>query len=130
MENSSEFYYEKLKTGEKSGAVLASFFCSLYDKPLTKSEIIMFNRLVKVFSKFTVFFAVLDVAGSYPELEGNVYPLLFTICKRRFETAHPDSTLQSRESLDGFIANIEKEIERLGKKKIGIPPPKGLEKDG
>lgn len=129
MENSSEFYYEKLKSADNPGVILASFYCGLYDLKVSRSEIIMFNKLVKTFSRFTVFFAVLDMVGSKPEKLDHPYGYLYEICKRRFETTHIDSTLQARESLDKEIKKIDEEIEKLEKnrKKLKIPSSEGLE---
>lgn len=129
MENSSEFYYEKLRTADNPGVILASFYCSLYDMKVTRSEIIMFNRLVKTFSRFTVYFAVLDMVGSKPNGIDSPYPYLYEICKRRFETTHVDSILQARDSLDKEIKKIDEEIEKLEKsrKKLKIPSSEGLE---
>lgn len=127
MENSAEFFYEKLKSDSNPGAILASFYCSLYDIPVSKSEIIMCNRLIKVFGRFTLFFSILDMSGSYPDKPDNTYPLLYTICKRKFESAHGASVIQSREPLDSFINSITKDINRQKKSKIKIPSSKGLE---
>jgi hypothetical protein len=127
MENSSEYYYEKLKVSDKPGNILAAMFCSLYNIEITKSEIILFNRLLKVFSRSMIFFAVLDAVGSYTEKIENPYPLLYTICKRRFEAAHGDSFIQAREDLKPFIASLDKSIEKQKKAKIKIPSSKGLE---
>jgi hypothetical protein len=130
MENTSEYYYEKLKTDERPGNVLASLYCSLYDKDITRSEIILCNRLVKVFGRFTVFFSIMDMVGSYPNGTDNPYPLLYTICNRKFQSAHGDSTIQSRTSLDSYIETMEKEAEKVKKQKIKIPSSEGLAKDG
>lgn len=127
MENTSEFYYEKLKNSTNPGSVLAGLYCSLYEFIPTKSEIIMMNRLVKVFGRFTLFFSILDMAGSYPDKVESPYPLLYTICKRKFEQAHGDSLFQSHESLDKFIGNVEKEIQGLKKMKLKIPSSEGFE---
>lgn len=127
MENSSEFFYEKLKTAEKPGTILATMYCTLYNIPITKSEIILFNKLLKVFGRFTVFFAILDANGTYQEKIDNPYSLLYTICKRKFETAHSDSIIQSRESLEPFIEGLDKSISKMKKSKIKIPSSKGLE---
>ena len=129
MENSAEFYYNKLKDNPSPGNVLASLYCVLYDINITRSEIILFNKLLKVFDRFMVFFSILDMAGSYPNNTENPYPLLYTICKRRFEAQHVDSNLQSRESLEGFIRNLNREIEKISSKKLKIPSSKGLEPD-
>lgn len=127
MENSTEFYYEKLKSDNNPGAILAAFYSSLYDIQTTKSEIMMCNRLIKIFGRFTVFFSILDMAGTYPNRPEVVYPLLYTICKRKFESAHGDSIIQARESLDSFINNMNKEISKQRKSKIKPPSSKGLE---
>lgn len=126
MENSSEFFYEKLKTAEKPGTILATMYCLLYEIPVTKSEIIMFNKLIKVFGRFTVFFAIIDASGSYEDRIEKPYPLLYTICKRKFEASHPDATIQSRESLEPFIADLDKSIAKMQKSKIKIPSSEGL----
>lgn len=127
MENSAEFYYEKLKNDEKPGNILAAMYSSLYGIPITRSEIIMCNRLISVFGRFTVFFSILDMTGTYPQQPENPYPLLYTICKRRFEGAHVDSIIQSRENLGAFITKLDKDIQQLKKSKIKFPSSKGLE---
>lgn len=129
MENSSEFYYEKLKTADNPGVILSSLYCSLYDIKVSRSEIIMFNRLVKTFSRFTIFFSVLDMKGSKPDRLENPYAYLYEICKRRFESSHQDSILQARQNLDKYIETIDDEIEQLEKekKKLKIPSSEGLE---
>ena len=126
MENSSEFFYEKLKNSNNTGPILAAHYCSLYDVEMTKSVIIMCNRLLKTFDRFLVFFSILDMYGSYPDGVETPYPLLFTICKRRFEASHKDSVIRSRESLDGYLRALEKDIESLSKKKLKIPSSEGL----
>lgn len=130
MENSAEFYYEKLKSSDRPGTVLAALYCSLYGIDTTRSEIIMFNRLLKVFGRFTVFFSVIDMVGSYPDNVENPYSMLYTICKRKFEASHAESHLQSREPLDKYISNLDKEINSLKSRKLKIPSSKGLEPDG
>ncbi len=130
MENSAEFYYEKLKNSVTPGTVLASLYCVLYNRDVTRSEIIMFNKLLKIFGRFLVFFAVLDMVGSKPSGIDSPYPYLYEICKRKFEAVHGDSSLQARESLEGYIKNLQKEIEKQSTTKLKIPSSKGLEPDG
>jgi hypothetical protein len=129
MENSSEFYYEKLKSSDSPGQILTAMYSTLYDIAPSRKEIIMCNKLVKVFGRFLVFFSILDMAGSYPVQPENPFPLLYTICKRKFESAHTDATMQSRQSLDSYIQNNRKEIERVKRQKAKIPSPEGLERN-
>lgn len=130
MENSAEFYYEKLKDNANPGAVLAALYCTLYGSDVTRSEIIMFNKLIKVFGRFIVFFSVIDMAGSYPDSVDNPYSLLYTICKRKFEATHVNGNLQSREPLNKFLSNLDREIENMNLKRSKLPTSKGLEPDG
>lgn len=130
MENSAEFYYEKLKDSINPGTVLASLYCTLYSRDVSRSEIIMFNKLLKIFGRFTIFFSILDMVGSKPSGVESPYGYLYEICKRKFEAAHGDSSLQARESLDGYIKNLDKEIKNLSNQHLNIPSSKGLEPDG
>lgn len=126
MENSADFFYEKLRNDEKPGQVLAAFYCQMFDKPVTRSEIIMFNKLLKTFHRFLIFYAIVDTGGSKPEGLDNPYPYIYEICKRRFEAAHSDTTIQSRRHLDRYIESIDEEIEKNSKKKLKIPSSEGL----
>lgn len=125
MENTSEFYYEKLKKAENPGVILATFYCALYGVDVGKSEIIMFNRLLRTFGRFTIFFSILDVAGSKPTKMESPYAYIYEVCKRRFESAHIDTVAQSRRLLDKFIESLDEEIERNSRKKLKIPPLEG-----
>lgn len=126
MENTSEYYYEKLKSTDSPGAILAAMYCILYDTQVSRKETIMCNKLVKVFGRYITFFSILDMAGSYPIQPETPMPLLYTICKRRFESAHNDTTLQSRQSLEPYLEDLQKEIERVKKQKVKIPSSEGL----
>jgi hypothetical protein len=130
MENSVEFFYEKLKDTKDPGPILVSLFSTLYSIPeiSQRSILILCRKLVKIFGRFTVFFAIVDMAGTYPEFErlGNIYPLVFTICKRRFEMAHIDSMMQSYESLEGYVKEINKLAEKAMRSKKEPPSNEGL----
>lgn len=118
-ENLSEFYYEKLKNESNPGKTVAEFYCKLHEINLTKKEIILFNKLVKDFGRFTAFFSALD-SSKYDNIE-NPYPLLYTICKSRFEKAHTDITSASHINIDRDIRRLEEQVELLKNKKIKIP---------
>lgn len=127
MENSAEFYYEKLKKDERPGQVVAALYCSSYDVNLGRAEVIMFNKLIKMFGRFVVFFAVIDMIGSMRNKPDEPYSYIYTICKRRFEIAHGEHNTQARESLDKFLNDIERQMEKQKATKLKIPSTKGLE---
>ena len=130
MENSTEFYYEKLKGSISPGAVVAALYCSAYSIEVGRSEILMFNKLIKFFGRFTVFFSVIDMIGSMEHRPDHPFPYIYTICKRRFEETHGEGSSHVREPLDKYIKDLDKEIQKAKSRKLRIPSTKGLEPDG
>lgn len=126
MENQAEFYYEKLKSQANPGSVLLEFFRELTGLGGGRSEIIMINRLMKLFGRFTVYFAIMDLS-KIERLEGNLYPLLYTICKNRFERIHDTIFSISHESLDRQLTALKKEIGKTKISKSKLPKAEGLE---
>ena len=127
MENEAEFYYEKLKAATDSGKVLREFFRAMTGKDTGRTEIIMINRLIKMFGRFTVYFGIMDLSR-YPteKLIGDLYPLLYTICKSRFEKIHTETFSVSHESLDKYLKEIQKEREKAQRSKGKLPSSEGL----
>ncbi len=130
MENLSESYYKKLESSDKPGVTLAEFYCSLYKKEVTRSEIIMCNRLVGMFGRFLVYYAIMSMFSTKPDGAEEPQTYLFAICQRRFEAMHEGDRAESRRSLSTYISNMREEIENLSKQKVKIPSSKGLEKSG
>lgn len=126
MENQAEYYYEKLKNAINSGQVLLQFYSEITGREAGRAEIIMINKLIKLFGRFIVYFSIMDLSR-YDKLEGEVYPLLYTICRSRFEKVHNDVFTGAYASLDRQVASLEKEIEKNRLKKINIPDSKGLD---
>lgn len=125
MENLVEFYYEKLKNSQEPNKVLMELFYEVTGINVGRSEIIMINKLLKLFGRFTLFFSIVDLS-SVKSLEGNLYGLLYTICNRRFERAHNNETVNAFESLSRELNSLEKQIEKISKKKIKAPSSEGL----
>lgn len=116
MENLAEFYYEKLRMSVNPGQVLLEFFREITGRGAGRSEIIMINRLIKIFGRFTLYFSIMDLSKMNDRLEGeNLYPLLYTICRGRFEKIHNDSFSAAHESLSRQVNEIEKEAIKIRK---------------
>lgn len=126
MENIAELYYEKLKVTTNAGLVLAHFFTEITGKDAGRSEIIMINRLLKLFNRFTVYFSIMDLSKS-EILEGNLYPLLYTICRNRFERIHEGEMSPAFQSLEREVNKLEKQIERMKSRKLKFPKLEGKE---
>lgn len=124
MENQAEFVYEKLKTSTNPARVILDFYREITGKDIS---IMMVNKLLKLFGRFTLYFSVMELSKYEDKLDGNVYPLLYTICRSRFEKIHAESFSPSHESLDKSITSLEKEIERVRKMRGKLPSSEGLE---
>jgi hypothetical protein len=86
MENIADLYYEKLEKTDRPGNVLARFYEGIFDKPFSVQDVIMFNKLLKVYGKYVPFFAVLDLFSyEKAEIKENMFGLLSYYCKRRME---------------------------------------------
>lgn len=85
MENISEFYYEKLKSTTSPGVVLAQFYKDSLEREVGRSEIIMLNKLIKMFGRFSVFFAIMNLVNVSKLGEDFPYGLIFKICKDAIE---------------------------------------------
>lgn len=125
MENQAEFYYEKLNSTVPPGQVLMEYYRETTGRQ-DGLGIIMVNKLVKMYGRFTTFFAIQELA-KYDNLEGNVFPLLLTICKNRFEKINNTIFSISHESLDKHLKELDKERAAAKRSKGKVPSSEGLE---
>ena len=120
MENLLEYYYEKLVKSTNPGIVITRFYREMFAVTTSKKEIIMFNQLIRIYGRFIVFFAVLDVDkvikdGNYSNVRG----LLHTLCKNRFEKAHPNTNSPTTKILRTVA--LENALEKAEKRRIKRP---------
>lgn len=117
MENISEFFYEKLKGATSPGMVLLQFYSAITDTTGGRSEIIKLNRLVKLFGRFSVFFAIMSLGNSKLDLGvDDKFPmgLLFKICKDELEKKSRDDTaMVASRDLSKEIDALQKEIGKV-----------------
>lgn len=118
-ENTSEFYYERLTSSTNPGLVLAQFYGNTFSREITKSEIIIFNKLLRLYGRFVVYFSILDMSSMSDINFENIFPLLSFFCKKRLEQKY-GITLVEGQDLNKVATNIEKQIEKQAKSKIVI----------
>jgi hypothetical protein len=117
-ENLSEFYYEQLKDTTNPALVLCRFYDELFSKHHGKSEIIMFNRLLKLYGRFTVYFALLDVATmSEVNFDNGIFGLLSYMAKKRIEVKYGVNINEAKD-LNREATSIEKLISKQKKVKL------------
>jgi hypothetical protein len=120
MENIADLYYEKLEKAESPGKLLAKFYEGICDKPGSIQNIVLFNKLVKVYGKYIPFFAILDLYSFDGEVT-SPYGLLSFYCKRRMEQKMAVVVLNDAyKPLDGNINKILEQIEKQKENPIKI----------
>jgi hypothetical protein len=122
IENSSEFFYEQLSSTKNPALALAKFADTLFSRPVNRTDIIMYNRLIAIYGRFTVFFGILDMA-SMPEVdfERGVFGLLSFMCKRRLEAKYGIVMLDQKD-LNKEAQTIGKLIEKQKKVELEVRP--------
>lgn len=118
-ENLTEFYYERLSDTSNPGLVLAQFFGNVSGKSANRQTVMMFNRLIKLFGRFTTYFAIVDVSLMDNVNFDNPFPLLAYFCKKRLEAKEVHSG-QAVENLDAKLNKIGKMIKEIGKTELKV----------
>jgi hypothetical protein len=122
-ENLSGQYWDKLKesTTHSSSLILLSLYNDIFDLNYDDKKIPIFAKLVKVYGRNIVYYAVID-CSSIPDVQSpeNAYGLLNYFCKKRLELVN--STLPSA-SLADFIDSAMKLEEKIRKQKITPKEP-------
>lgn len=120
-ENLAGFYWEKLHTpSEKPHVVLSKFYSELLEQPLDKNLFIMFGRLLKVYSREDLFFAIVSIYHMEKVDLKKVYGLIVYFCNERFQKRNPESpTVFDRIDTKA----IAKRIEKLSRQQKDFPEP-------
>lgn len=104
-ENLAGIYKEKLDKEANKGAILASFYWSAMDLEYNPKDIIMFNKLLKMYGRDAVFISILEIYDM-PDVDlTNIYGLLAFFCKKYFSSRN-----KPNEFID--INKLSKSIEK------------------
>jgi hypothetical protein len=115
MENTADLYYEKLGSTDKPGGVLAKFYEEIFSRPYSVQDIILFNKLVRVYGKYIPYFAILDLFSyEKAEIGDNMFGLLSYYCKKRLEQKTEVAVLNDAyKNLDTVADKVLERIEQL-----------------
>ena len=109
MEDAAELRYIRLGNTPNPASVLCELYRDIFGVQTGHAEIIMFNKLIKIYGRFTVFFALMDLANK-SRLD-NPYAYINFMCKTRLERQHRVSDNLEIDNLDKQIKRIDKAIE-------------------
>lgn len=131
MENISEFYYKNLVPSTTPAVILLQYYSAISDTQGGRSEIIKLNKLIKLFGRFRVFFALMALANSRATLgvdDQFPFGLLFKICRDEIEKqADAESAAVASRDLGKDISMLQKEISRTSAVVIDEKTLKALE---
>jgi hypothetical protein len=119
-ENVADLYYERLSSSTNPGLVLAQFFGNVFDRRITRNEVILFNRLLKIYGRFVVYFSILDMSSMTEINFDSLYPLLSYFAKKRLDQKYGIVLVESQD-LNKVALSLEKQIEKQKKQKLIIP---------
>jgi hypothetical protein len=85
-ENLSEYFYEQLKDTGNPGLCLARFYGETFQRNIGKGEVILFNRMLRLYGRFTLYFSILDMSFMKDINHENIAPLLSYFCKKSKNT--------------------------------------------
>jgi hypothetical protein len=119
MEGLVDIYYKKLQEEQNPGLILTRFYCELFGLPFAPSLIAKLNKLIKLYGKQALFFAILDISNNDNIDHTTSYGLLAYICKKRFEHSINTNT----KDLSSIVDLQADKIEKLKKETIEIRSP-------
>jgi len=107
-ENLSKFYFKKLHATNRPGALLANFLCEILGKKIVNSDYAKVGKLVRMYGRESVFFAILDVYDM-ENAPDNYYPYITAILKSRLARKNKQAGYPT-------MVNFEDEVKELDKK--------------
>lgn len=110
MENIAEEFYAKLTDNNNPGLLLATFFSIMFNEDLKVDNIKLFNRLIKIYGRESVFFSILDCTGVRDFTVNDPFGIISYFCKKRLQNKK-----DAEKILD--VSKIEKDIDKLKKMK-------------
>lgn len=119
-ENLADYYYEKVTNSTNPGSVLAQFYGNVFDREISRKEIIMFNRLLKLYGRFVVYFTILDMTTVKELKLDEPYGLLSYFARKRLDQKYGIVMIESQ-NLDKLASGLEDKIEKQKRVKIKIP---------
>lgn len=99
-ENIAEHFLGQLETSTNPGATLSQFYISIAEIPYNNRLIPTMNKLVTIYGRRRVFYAILSIANSNLEDPYKVFGLLSHICKKSLEESHETSMVINTEQLE------------------------------
>lgn len=126
MENISEYYYSQLADTKNPALVLNKMFNALFYTKTDINRIKMFNKLITLYGRFEVYFALLNIANwdnlaDKFDTSVNVYPLIARFIINRLEKKYESRSDSFGVDLSKLAKRTDKLIKDLGEEDVIVP---------
>lgn len=122
MENLVDLYLSKLKSTDNAGKTLYNFFRALFNTKWDLSAQKQFHKLVRVYGRYRVFFALVSVYDSYHDKDfrdkSKPYPLIAYFIKKDLKLEYEKQLEESRENLKRYMKEYEEYLDRKEEVKV------------
>jgi hypothetical protein len=120
-ENLVDSYYQEILKTTDPGGTLAKFLWSCLQKKPEGSDIAVMRKLVRIYGRWDVFYAILDLVDVSSVDHSKYYGLLVYFIKKKIEERY--KSLTDYQDLSTFVDNVKASI---GKNKLDIDRLRGL----
>ncbi|KKM19645.1 hypothetical protein LCGC14_1653520 [marine sediment metagenome] len=122
-ENLIDLYYEKLHKTKNPGNLISRFYWELFSIPPNRTNIIMFNKFIKLYGRNLVFFSTVDLFYIDKLDHTNLYGIFRYLINKRLERRYGKSNVNIPIDLTRSIKKMQKDIKKLKKKEIEFENP-------
>lgn len=113
-ENIAEYYLGLLESATNPATILTQFYTSIAEIKYSNSLLPIMSKLVTLYGRKRVFYAILSISNSNLDDPYKVYGLLAHICKKSLEDSHESSHVIDTSGIEKKLTTKRKlKIEEL-----------------
>lgn len=114
-ENLYEFYMDRVTKADVPSKVLSEFYSRLFDVPITYKTVIIFGKVVKLYGRMAVFYALTSMVNMDEINHDNILPLLSYFSRQFFNDRG-----ENLRNLTDIVKDIEIKKERVIKREFNL----------
>jgi hypothetical protein len=110
--------------------LLCDFYLDLFGVKPDRGQAIIFNKLIRLYGRYRLFFAIISLYGFDSFDRGGFYPLLNTLILRSMKKESGIGHLHGSKDLTKFSKEREEKMQRARDKSDKIKIPEVFKNDG
>ena len=116
-ENIASYYLKDLDTETNPGNLLANFFWELFSKSPDLKDIVMMNKIIRLYGRELTFYSILDAYDVEDADVENAYPLLVYMIKNRLSKRE---NINPSKDMTEYLSKLKNQIEKQKNRKTPI----------